>query len=69
MISSNENKDMKLEKIRACFEDEFVKNMLCKVNFTDSQVKILCLLMKLKFDKAIYLFFRLKNLINRNAMH
>lgn len=69
VISSNENKDMKLEKIRTCFEDEFVKNMLCKVNFTDSQVKILCLLMKLRFDRAIYLFFKLKSLINRNAMH
>ena len=63
------NKNIKLKKIRACFEDEFVRNILQDVNFTDSQIKILCLLMKFKFEEFIYWFFRLKNLINKNALH
>lgn len=69
VVLSGENKSIKLKKIRACFEDEFVRNILQDVNFTDSQIKILCLLMKLKFESFIYWFFRLKNLINKNALH
>lgn len=69
VILSDESKCTKLEKIKACFEDGFVKNMLFEVNFTDSQIKILCLLMKLKLSRAIYMFFKLKSLINKNTMH
>ncbi len=69
VILSNESKSAKLKKIKDCFENEFLKDTLFEVNFTDNQIKILWLLMRLKFERAIYSFFKLKNLVNKNALH
>ena len=68
VLISEDSKKVKLEKLQACFEDEFVKNTLNSASLSDSQVKILCMLMKLKCKRLIYLFFKLKNLFNNTAM-
>lgn len=68
ILSTNE-KDVKLKKIENCLENDFVKNILYNVKLSDSQVKIVCELIKRKKEKAIYLFFKLKKLLDSGAVH
>lgn len=68
VILSDEVKEIKLKKIKSCFEDEFVKNMLYNVNLSDNQIKIVCALMKLKLKRFIYTFFKFKNFLNKNNL-
>lgn len=69
VIVSAEEKGVKLRKIDDCLENDFVKNILYNVKLSDSQVKIVCELIKRKRKKAIYLFFKLKGLLNSGAVH
>ena len=68
VILSGYNKQTVLEKIEACINNNAVKNMLKDVALADSQLKIVCTLMRLKCGFAIYLFFKLKSLINKNSL-
>ena len=69
VILSADDKGVKLRKIKDCLENDFVKNILYNVKLSDSQVKIVCELIKRKNEKAIYWFFKLKKLLNSGAVH
>lgn len=68
VILSGYDRRVALEKIKACLNNEDVKNMLSNVTLTDAQVAIVCALMRLKWSYAIYLFFKMKSFINKNGL-
>ncbi len=68
VILSGYDRRTVLEKINACLNSEDVKNMLNSVTLADTQVAIVCALMRLKWSYAIYLFFKLKSFINKNSL-
>ncbi len=68
VILSGYDRRVALEKINACLNSEDVKKMLSNVTLSDTQVAIVCALMRLKWSYAIYLFFKLKSFINKNGL-
>ena len=66
---SNENTKSKLKKIEYCEKNEFVSDIIRHTNFEDGQIRIVCFLMKLNCKRSIYLFFKLKQIINKNGIH
>lgn len=68
VILSGYDKRIVLKKIKACLNNEDVKKTLNNVTLTDTQVAIICTLMRLKCGFAIYLFFKLKSFINKNGL-
>ena len=68
VILSDYDKRIVLEKLKACLNNEDVKNMLNNVTLSDIQVAIVCALMRLKCGFTIYLFFKLKSFINKNGL-
>lgn len=68
VILSGYDRRVALEKIKACLNNEDVKNMLNNVTLSDAQVAIVCALMRLKWSYAIYLFLKLKSFINKNGL-
>lgn len=68
VILSGCDRRVALEKIKACLNNEDVKKTLNNVTLTDTQVAIICKLMRLKCGFAIYLFFKLKSFINKNGL-
>lgn len=68
VILSCYDRRVALEKIKACLNNEDVKKTLNNVTLTDTQVAIICTLMRLKCGFAIYLFFKLKSFINKNGL-
>lgn len=68
VLLSDKTKYEKLKKIKFCFENNSVKNMLYNINSCDSQIKIICLFMRLKSPQFIYLFFKMKNLISKSVI-
>lgn len=68
VILSGYGRRVALEKIKACLNNGDVKKTLNNVTLTDTQVAIICTLMRLKCGFAIYLFFKLKSFINKNGL-
>lgn len=66
VVLSDENKESKLKKIKYCEENKYVKEAINNIAIDDKLIKIVCLLMKLKSERSIYLFFKVKEFINRN---
>lgn len=69
VILSGDDKKTKLEHIKNCIENKDVKSMLSNIDLSDNQIKIVCFFMKRKCSHCIYLFFKLKGLINKRGIH
>ncbi len=68
IVLSDEDKKDKLKKIKYCKENKYVKETINNVVTDDKLIKIVCFLLKLKSERPTYLFFKLKELINKNLI-
>lgn len=66
---STESTKSKLNKIESCGKNEYVNDIIKHIYFEDNQIKIVCFLIKLNCKRSIYLFFKLKQIINKNGIH